>query len=56
MAKSTQCGKCAGCKKGTMCTIAWTEAKNNRNSVVNTKGMTSAQKKAFSKANVRKGR
>jgi len=56
MAKSSQCNKCAGCKKGTMCTTAWTEAKNNRNSGSNTKNMTPAQKKAFGKATVRKGR
>ena len=56
MAKASQCGKCAGCKKNTMCTVAWTEAKNIKISLGNTKGMTSAQKKASSKANIKKGR
>ena len=56
MAKSSQCGKCAGCKKSTMCTTAWTEAKNKKNSGGTTKGMTPAQNKAFGKATVRKGR
>jgi NADH:ubiquinone oxidoreductase subunit F (NADH-binding) len=48
MAKKEKCGKCAGCKKGTMCVGTWVNSKEDKAQDKKVqKGMTSAQKKAF---------
>jgi hypothetical protein len=45
-----KCGKCAGCKKGGMCTMKWTDSKADKAADKKTmKGMTPAQKAAFEK-------
>jgi len=48
MAKKEKCGKCAGCKKGTMCSGTWANSKDDKAADKKVqKGMTAAQKKTF---------
>jgi hypothetical protein len=48
MVKKEKCGKCAGCKKGTMCSGTWANSRADKAADKKVqKGMTPAQKKAF---------